>query len=118
VGGAFVAAGYQDRQPIVGRRAHLVGKDAGVDRTRLGHLFTRREVLFDAVDAHRARIVERHQNVLRRDVRADVDRARRQPYRGSVRAESASRGIDAERGDVVLGPGPAITGSATAGRDI
>ena len=83
IGVAFVAAGYQNRQPIVGRRAHLVGKDTGIDRTRLGHLFARREVLLDAVDAHRAWIVERHQNVLRRNVRADVDGARRQLVSGS-----------------------------------
>ena len=34
-GGAFVAARYQNRQPIVGRDAHLVGEDAGVDGARL-----------------------------------------------------------------------------------
>ena len=117
-GGAFVAAGYQNRQPVVGRHAHLMGEDAGVDRARLLHLFARREVLVDAVDAQRARIVERHQDVLRRNVRGHVDGARRQPYRLAVLGESAARRIDAERGDVMLGPGRAITGSAAAGRDI
>jgi hypothetical protein len=32
--------------------------------------------------------------------------------------ESPGRGVDAERGDVVIGPGFAITGSAAAGCDI
>ena len=32
--------------------------------------------------------------------------------------ERAARGIDAERGDVMLGPGRAVAGSAAAGRDV
>jgi hypothetical protein len=78
---AFVAAGHQDREPIVGCRAHLVGEDAGVDRARLRHLVARRKILVDAVDAQCARIVERHQNILGRNVRADMDGACRQRYR-------------------------------------
>jgi hypothetical protein len=36
--GSFVPAGNQDRQTIVGRYAHLVGEDAGIDRSRLLYL--------------------------------------------------------------------------------
>ena len=86
--GAFVPAGHQDRQPVVGCHAHLMGEDAGVDRTRLLHLFARREVRVDAVDAHRARIVERDQNIRGWNVGADVDRAGRQPYRCTVRRQT------------------------------
>ena len=68
--GAFVAARHQNRLPVVGRDAHLVREDAGVDRARLLHLLAGREVLVDAIDAQRARVVERDQDVLRRDVRA------------------------------------------------
>ena len=117
-GGAFVPAGYQDRQSIVGCHAHLMGEDPGVDGARLLHLFTGREVLVDAIDAQRARIVERYQDILRRDVRGHVDRARRQPYRCTVRRQSTTPRIDAERGDVMFSPGRAITWSAAAGRNI
>ena len=82
-----------------------MGKDAGVDRTRLLYLFAGREVRVDAIDVHRARIIERDQNIFRGNVRADVNRARRQPYRRTVRAQSATRRIDGKRGDVMLGPG-------------
>jgi len=37
-GSGFVTASYQDSEPIVGCYAYLVGEDAGVDWTRLGHL--------------------------------------------------------------------------------
>ncbi len=95
-----------------------MGEDAGVDGARLGHLFARRKVLVDAVDAHRARIIERHQNILGGNIRADVDRARRKAYRFAVRRQSATFGIDAKSGDVMLGAGRAITRSAAAGRNI
>src|SRR5262249_21003144 len=116
--GGFVSAGYQNRQSIVGRHAYLMGEDAGVDRARLFYLFSWRKVLVDAVDAHRAWIVERDQNILRGNVRADVDGARRQPYRRTVRCQSATHRIDGKRGDVMLCPGRAITWSAAAGRNI
>src|ERR1700720_331690 len=95
-----------------------MGEDAGVDRARLLYFFTRRKVLIDSVDLHRARIVERYENIFRRNVGTDVDGARRQPYRRTVRRESATRRVDAKRGDVMLGPAPAITRSAAAGRNI
>src|SRR3984893_9795071 len=95
-----------------------MGEDAGVDRARLLYLFAGREVRVDAVDAHRARIVERYENILRRNVRAYVDGARRQPYRRTVRREGATRRVDGKRGDVMLGPGRAIAWSAAAGRHI
>src|SRR5262245_5572821 len=85
--GAFIAARDQDCQSIVGRHAHLVGKDAGVDWTGLSHLLTRREVFVDAIDAHGTRIVERYQDVLRRNVRAHVNGTRRQAYGVPVRLE-------------------------------
>jgi hypothetical protein len=95
-----------------------MGEDAGVDRARLLYFFAQRKVLVDAVDPHRARIVERYENIFRRNVGTDVDGARRQPYRRTVRRESATRRVDAKRGDVMLGPGRAITWSAAAGRNI
>ena len=91
-GGAFIAAGDQYHQPIVGGDAHLMGKDAGVDRSALHHLLARREVFVDAVDAKRTRIVERHQNVLGRNVRADVDGTGRQRYGGAVRSQGPVAG--------------------------
>ncbi len=117
-GGAFVAAGHQNRQPVVGRHAHLMREDAGVDGSRLLHLFPGRKVLIDAVDAQRARIVERNQDKFRRDVGADVDGARRQRYRFAMRRQRAARRIDVKRGDVMLGPGFAVTGRAAAGRNV
>src|SRR4029077_4192649 len=101
---AFVPAGYQNRQSIVGCHADLMGEDTGVDGARLRHLFAGREVLVDAVDAHRARIVERDENIFRWNVRADMDGTCRQPYRCAVRRESATGRIDAKGGDVMLGP--------------
>src|SRR5260370_13441502 len=93
-----------------------MGEDAGVDGARLGHLFPWRKVLVDAVDAHRARIIERHQNILGGYVCADVDRARRKTYRFAVRRQSTTFGIDAKSGEVMLGPRRAITPSAAAAR--
>jgi hypothetical protein len=80
----------------------LVGKDAGVDRPRLLHLFPWCEVLVDAVDPHRARIVECYQNILGGN-RADMNRAGRQPYWRTVGRQCASRRVDGECGDVMLG---------------
>src|SRR5262252_10569650 len=93
-------------------------EDAGVDRARLLDLFAWRKVLVDTVYPHCARIVERNQDILRWNVGACVDGPRRQPYRCAVWRESASCRVDQKRGDVVLGPGRAITGSAAAGRNI
>src|SRR5712672_1499485 len=95
-----------------------MGEDGGVDGARLGHLFAWRKVLVDAVDPHRARIIERHQNILGGNVRTDVDRARRKTYRFAVRRQSATFGVDAKSGDVMLGTGRAITRSAAAARNI
>ena len=95
-----------------------MGEDAGVGRARLLYLFAGREVRVDAVDAHRARIVERDENIFRRNVRADVNRAGRQPYRRTVRCQSATRGIDGKCGDVMLGPSRTVTWGAAAARDI
>ena len=81
-----------------------MGEDAGVDRSRLLYLFAWGEVRVDAIDAHCARIVERDENVLRRNVRADVNGARRQPYWRTVRRERATHRVDGKRGDVMLDP--------------
>src|SRR5262249_5056176 len=115
---AFIAAGYQDRQPVVRGHAHLMSEDARVDRAGLAHFLARREVLVDAVDAHSAWIVERHENEFGRYVRADVNGTRRQPYRRAVLAQRAGFRIDRERGDVMLGPLLAVTRRAAAGRDV
>ena len=79
--------------------------DAGVNRTGLRHFVSGREVLVDAVDTQRAWIVERHQEMLGRHVRAEVDGTRWQPYRLTVRRERAACRINTKRGDVMLGPG-------------
>src|SRR6202030_3024957 len=111
-------AGHQNRQSIVRCHADLMGEDAGVDRARLLYFFAQRKVLVDTVDPHRARIVERYENIFRRNIRAHMDGARRQPYRRTVRRESASCRADAKRADVMLGTCRAITWSAAAGRNI
>ncbi len=116
-GRAFVAARHQDHLAIVRRHAHLVREDAGVQRALL-HFLSRREVLVDAVDVERARAVERHQDVLRRDIQRHVDRAGRQAYRLAVLRQRTARRVDAKRGDVMLGSGLAVTGSAAARRDV
>ena len=116
--GAFIAAGHQDRQPIVGRHAYLMRVDAGVDLARLLDFFAGREVRVDAIDPHRTRIVERHQNKLRRNICADVYRSCRQPDRRAVRRQGAGRRVDRQRGDVVLGPLSAGAGSTVAARNI
>jgi len=94
-----------------------MSKDAGVDRALLD-LFARPKVLLDAVDAHCARIVERDEKVFRRNVGADADRARRQPYRFAVRGKRTTCRVDGKCGDVMVGPLGAVTRSAAAGRDI
>jgi hypothetical protein len=115
---AFVPAGHQDRQTIVGCHAHLMGEDARVDGTRLLYLFSGREVRVDAVDAHRARIVEGNQNIRGWNVRADMDRTRRQRYRCTVRRQRASRRINGKCGEVMRGSLRAVAGGAAAGRYI
>ncbi len=115
---AFVAARHQDRQPVVRRDAHLMREDAGVDRARLLHFLAGREVGVDPIHAQRARIVERDQDVLRRDVRGHVDRASVQPDRLTVLGERATGWVDAIRGDVMLGPRRSVAGCAAAGRDV
>src|SRR5215472_18539324 len=71
-----------------------------------------------AIDPHRARIVERDQNILGGYVGADVDWAGWQPYRCTVRRQRASRGINGECCDVVLGSLGAVAGGAAAARYI
>ena len=117
-GRALIAARHQHRQLVVGGRADLMGENAGIDRAGLLHLFARAEILVDAVHPHRARIIERDEDVLRRNVGAHVDGPGRQLYRLAMLRESTGLRIDRERGDVVLGPLPAITGLAVAARDI
>ena len=115
---AFVAPGHQNGESIVWGDAYLMGVDAGIDRTGLLHLFARREVLVDTVDAHRARIVECYQDMFRRNVGADVDRARRQPYRRAVRCQSPARRVNGKGRDVMLGAAGGVTRSAAAACDI
>src|SRR5262249_32033652 len=116
--GALVAARHQDRQPVVGRDAHLMREDAGVDRSRLLHFLAGREVGIDSIHAQRARIVERDQDVLRWDVRGHVDRTGGQPDRLAVLGEHATGGVDAKCGDVMLGPRRSVSGCAAAGCDV
>ena len=42
--GGVVAAGDQDHLAVVQRRAHLMGEDAGIDRSRLCNLVARRRI--------------------------------------------------------------------------
>jgi len=116
--GAFVAARDQDRQPVVRCDAHLMREDASVDRAWLLHFLAGREVGVDPIHAYRARIVERDQDVLRGDVRGHVDRPSGQPDRLTVPGERATGGVDAKRGDVMLGPRRSVSGCAAAGRDV
>src|SRR5215471_15803876 len=95
-----------------------MGEDAGVDRPGLLHLVAGGKILVDAIDTHRARIVERYQNILGGNVCADVYRARREPYPCTVRCQGASLRIDAKGGDVMLSPSRAVPGSAAAACDI
>src|SRR5215831_7379653 len=95
-----------------------MSEDAGVDRPRLLHLFSRRKILVDAIDPHCARIVERDQNIFGGYIGADVDWAGRQPYRYTVRRQRASRGINGECGDVMLGSLGPVAGGAAAARYI
>ena len=92
--------------------------DSGIDLARLLYFLARCEVLVDAIDPHRTRVVERDENVLRRDIGADVDRAPRQPYRRAVRRKGAGFGIDGEGGDMMRRALPAITRGAVAAGDI
>ena len=82
------------------------------------HLLAGREILVDAVDAHRTRVVERDQNIFGGDVGARMDRAHRQAYRLAMLFQGAGRGIDREGGDVMLGAGAPVSGRAAAARDI
>ena len=109
--GALVAARHQDRKPVVGRHAHLMGVDAGIDRTGLRHLLARGEILVDAVDPHRTRVVERDQNIFGRNVGAHMDRAHRQADRLAVFFQGAGRRVDREGGDVMLGADSAVPGT-------
>ena len=60
-GGGVMAAGDQNRQPVVEADPHLMPVDAGVDRLRLRDLGAGREVGVDPIDLEPARIAERHQ---------------------------------------------------------
>jgi hypothetical protein len=115
---AFVAPRHQDRQPVVGRDAHLMREDAGIDRSRLLHFLAGREVGVDPVHAERARIVERDQDVLGGDVRGHVDRPRGQPDRLAMLGEGAADRVDAKRGHVMLGARRSVSGRAAAGRHV
>ena len=115
-----VAARYQDDLLVVAAHPDLVRIDPGIDRLRLTRpLAPGGPVAVDPVDAEPARIAERDEDVFGRDVGRHVDGAGRQRDRLAVRAERARCGIDAERGDVVLGPDhPADPRCAVARRDI
>src|SRR5439155_16601240 len=114
----FVAARDEHHVLVVGRHAHLVREDRRVYRPRLLHLFARREILVDAIDAQRAGVIERDEDVLRRDVGRHVDRPRRQLDGLAVLRQRAGRRIDPERSDVVLGAGGTVARSAAARRDV
>ena len=85
-----------------------------VDRAGLLHFFARRVVLVHAIDVKRTRIVERDEDVLRWYIRRHVDRPRGQTYRFAVLRERPGRRIDAQRRDVMLRPGFAVSRCAAA----
>lgn len=115
---SLVTAGDQNRFPVVGRDAHLMGEYAGVDGAGLFHRFARREVLVDSVNVQGAGIIERNEDVLGRDVRGHVDGPRRQRYRLTVPRERAARRIDAKRGHVMVGSCWSVTRCAAARRHV
>src|SRR5258708_36056365 len=115
---ALVAAAHQDREPVVGSHTDLMRVDARVDRAGLRRLLAGREILVDAIDSHRTRVVERDQDVFGRDVSAEMDRTGRQAKRLAVLLQSAGRRVDREGGDVMLGADNAGTGHGVAACDI
>jgi hypothetical protein len=82
------------------------------------HLLAGGEILVDAVDAHRTRVVERDQNVFGGDVGAEMDRPHRQADRLAVLFQRAGRRVDREGGDVMLGADGTVAGLAVAAGDI
>src|SRR5947207_12351418 len=55
------------------------------------YLLAGREILVDAIDSHRTRVVERDQDVFGRDIGAEMDRAGRQAKCLAVFLQSAGR---------------------------
>src|SRR5277367_2454700 len=72
-GFGVVTAGDQDYLAVVGRRTHLMGEDARIDRATLDDLVAGCRIRIDAIHAERTGIVERHQDVLRRYIGRHVD---------------------------------------------
>jgi hypothetical protein len=56
-----MAAGDQDRQPVVEADPHLMPVNAGVDCLLLRNLAAGRAVGIDSIDLEAARVAERHQ---------------------------------------------------------
>jgi hypothetical protein len=110
---AFVAARDQHNMAPVRRHAHLMGVDACVHRP-LRHLFPRGEIVVHAIHAQRARVVERHQNVLRFVVKGHVNRPKRQAHRIANLTERTRGGIDCEGRHVVLCASLRIAGRGVA----
>ena len=99
----IIAARHEDRQPVVGRHTHLMRENPRVDRPWLLHFLAERGVAIDAVDAQSARIVERHEHILGRDIGRQVNGARWQRNGLAVRRQGAGS-IDAKGTHMMLVP--------------
>jgi len=116
--GGVMAAADQDYLAIVRRRTHLVREDARIDRARLRDFGARAAIGIDPIDADRAGVVERHQDVARWNIGRHVNRSRRQRDGRSMLAERPRCSIDAQRRHVMIGARRPHPGRAVAGRDI
>ena len=112
--GGIVAAGNENHRSIVQPHPYLVCVDAGVDRLRLHDLRTRRRVGVNPINPKSARIAERDQQMLGRNVGGHVDRACRQRDWVAVRRQSPRSGINTECGHVVSVAGRTHPGCAVA----
>ena len=116
--GGVMAAGNEDHCAVVQPDTDLVRVDTGVDRLRLHDLRARRCVGVDTINPKSARIAERDQQVLGRNVGGHVDRAGRQCDRIAMRGQSARSGINTERTPVLFVAGRTHTRGAVARRDV
>jgi len=110
-GSGIVAAGNENRRFAGRHYADLVRKDSNVQSRYLFHLVSDGSILIDPMHGDAARIIVGDQGMRAGPVDTDVQRARSQRRRRSVRLQRSGTGIDAQRARTVLvagHPGTAV----------